>query len=424
MLLAASVVASALNVLYTFVAARLMAPDQYGELVALISLSGLLAAPAGTVQTVVARFVAATAGRVESTHVPGTFARLLRLTAGVTVAWVAILLAVAVPLARFLRLPNAAPTFWVVPLTAGILLLPSLRGAVQGLCWFGALATLGTIDTLFKVVLGLALVALGFGAGGAMAAMAVGTLAGVGLTWLVLPPTWRRALTHGGAQAEQTASGNDPGIAPLVRFFFPAAGVSAGLVGLVLLDAIVARHYLSERAAGDYAAVAVLGRGLFWLSGAVATVVVPLAARRTGMESRGSVIVPALAVTAAVVACGQVSFFVAPGFLMAKLFGASYASAAALLPHYGWAAAALALANVLANYALGRGSGWAALPAIGAVTLFAILVVFRHQDGGAIIAALTAAGLLMAAGEALVVWRVERSGAPERVPVGAVAAQV
>jgi O-antigen/teichoic acid export membrane protein len=413
MLLAASVVASALSLLYTFAAARLLPPDAYSALVALISFAGVLSAPAGTVQTVVARYVAA--GGKDDGRTPATIALLLQLAAAATVALVLVCLTAAGVLARYLRLPSAVPVLWTVPLAAAVLFLPSLRGAVQGLCRFGILAALATVDTLFKVVLGLALIALGFGTSGAMAAMAAGVLAGVGLTWLALPGEWRPALWHrsNGPMAREQTSGTE--LAPLLRFFVPVAGVSAGLVGLVLLDAIVARHYLSERAAGDYAAVAVLGRGLFWLSGAVATVVVPLAARRTSGEAAGSVIGPALAVTAAVSAAGLLCFALAPALLMATLFGPTYAPAAPLLLRYGWAAVALAFANVLANYALGRGARQAGLPAVAALLLFAALVVWRHQDGGAIVAALTAAGVLMAGGEALVVWHLERRG--ERRPL-------
>ena len=405
-LLAASVVASALGIVYTFAAARLLPPDKYGELVALISLAGLLAAPAVTVQTVVARYVAAAndgppAGRAEAR----TLGRLLRGMAGVTIALALLLAAAAGPLADYLRLPSTVPTLWMVPLAASILVLPTLRGAVQGLCRFVALAALTTVDILFKAVLGLGLIAAGFGASGAMAAMAVGVLAGVGLTWLSLPPAWRPSARRRPAEA---APGDDAGLAPLLRFFLPTAGVSAGIVGVVLLDTIMARHYLPERAAGDYAAVAVLGRGLFWLSGAVATAIVPLAARRGKGEVGRSVVVAALGVTLAVAACGQLCFYAAPDVLMVRVFGASYASAAPLLPRYGWAAAALALGNVLANYALGRGAARAALPALAAALLFIALVALRHEDAGAIITNLTAAGLVMAAGEAAVVWRTER----------------
>src|SRR5687767_8976481 len=57
---AATVLNSALSVLYTFVAARLLSPSQYGELVALLSIAGLFGAPASTVQLVLAHHVAST----------------------------------------------------------------------------------------------------------------------------------------------------------------------------------------------------------------------------------------------------------------------------------------------------------------------------------------------------------------------------
>src|SRR5581483_4219268 len=58
LLIAGTMAGNVLNVVYTFLMARLLAPPDYAALVALISLFIVASLPAGTIQTVVAREVA------------------------------------------------------------------------------------------------------------------------------------------------------------------------------------------------------------------------------------------------------------------------------------------------------------------------------------------------------------------------------
>jgi O-antigen/teichoic acid export membrane protein len=380
LLFGASTLASALNVVYTFAAARMLSAAEYGELVALLALVGLIGAPAGTVQVVVARFasVASDAGRLPV--FAATVRRLLWLFTACTVLLAVVGLASASQIARFLQMHDLLPVQWSLSFFCGLLLLPALRGVTQGLCRFGMLAALSTVDVGFKVGLGLLLIAAGFGSAGAVAAMAAGMLVGVVLAAAVV----RDVL---GLLAP---SGQPDDAGAMARFGLPAAGVSAGLMALVLLDSVLARHFLSPDDAGAYAAVTVAGRSLFWLSGSVAMVVLPLAARRHG-RAPSTLLWPALAVTGVVMAAGLLVFHIAPGPLVGLVFGSRYLGAASLLPLYGWAALLLGLGNVTVNYLLGRGRRDAALPVLASLATFIVLAQLFHSSASSLVADLIAA---------------------------------
>lgn len=383
-LFASSLVNGALGVLYTFAAARLLAPADYGELVALLSIAGLLGAPAGTVQTVVARFAALVSGEDALARFRTTAGHILLFAAIGTIVLVLVGIAGSGWLSRFLHLNHLTSAYWLIPLLVGVLLLPILRGLIQGFCRFGTLASLTVVDIAFKVLLGLALVALGYGSAGAIAAMAVGVVAGLLLSSLALRDFLR-------LPGEPTQSGL---VAEMARFSVPTVCVSGGLMALTMLDTILARHYLTPEESGAYASVAVIGRSLFWVSGAVAAAILPLAARRQA-DASGSLLWPAVALTGGVALCGVLVLQLFPDLVLGLLFGTRYASAAYLLPIYAWAAFLLCLGNVIVNYLLGRGRGSAAFPVLAALTTFAVLALIWHEDATQLIHNLVVAGVVL-----------------------------
>ncbi len=399
LLLAASAAGSALNVLYTFAAARLLTPTEYGELIALLSMVSVLGTPAGTVQVVVARFGAiAMAGNTLPAFKRDLLA-LFRLLAGAAGVLLLAGLAASGGLAGYLHLPGATPVRWAVLLIAAGLLLPVLRGAVQGFCRFGTLAALGTAEIAGKVLLGLALMALGLGTAGAMAAMATGAAA------VLLLGAWSlRDFLRLPAGPPRGSSAAGEGLAAMARFAAPALGAAAGLNAMVLVDTFFSRHYLSPDDAGAYAAVAVAGRSVFWLSAAVAAAVLPLAARLRGRHGpSGGLLLPALGVTTAVSGGALLVFALAPGLVMRTLFGASYEHASGLLAAYGAAALLLSLANVTVNSLLGEGRGLAALPVVAGAALLLALITLFHATPAQLIGDLLAAALAVCAGLLVVV---------------------
>jgi O-antigen/teichoic acid export membrane protein len=385
LLLAASAAGSALNVLYTFAAARLLTPTEYGELIALLSMVSVLGTPAGTVQVVVARFGAiAMAGNTLPAFKRDLLA-LFRLLAGAAGVLLLAGLAASGGLAGYLHLPGATPVRWAVLLIAAGLLLPVLRGAVQGFCRFGTLAALGTAEIAGKVLLGLALMALGLGTAGAMAAMATGAAA------VLLLGAWSlRDFLRLPAGPPRGSSAAGEGLAAMARFAAPALGAAAGLNAMVLVDTFFSRHYLSPDDAGAYAAVAVA--------------VLPLAARLRGRHGpSGGLLLPALGVTTAVSGGALLVFALAPGLVMRTLFGASYEHASGLLAAYGAAALLLSLANVTVNSLLGEGRGLAALPVVAGAALLLALITLFHATPAQLIGDLLAAALAVCAGLLVVV---------------------
>ncbi len=335
LLVAGTMAGNALNVVYTFLMARLLAPPDYATLVALTALFIVASLPAGTIQTVVAREVALAEAAGEAGRAGAIARRLLARLLPVALLVSAGLLALTSSAASYLQVRDPAPLRVLALLLGALLLLPVLRGALQGLQRFGTLAALGLLDVLFKLVLGAALVWLGYGVTGAFAAMLAGAGAGLALTavalgwgrrqrsrpapdprdgshWRVGPLVSAAGLAEdgqppaGGAHwrvgppAPAGGERPDPSPAPWRpsapgeqgarlsggwRYALVAFLALGGLNGLVTLDSVLVKHFFPPEAAGAYAAVSVLGRSLFWAAGAITLVVLPLAARRSAVPT-------------------------------------------------------------------------------------------------------------------------------------------
>ena len=144
------------------------------------------------------------------------------------------------------------------------------------------------------------------------------------------------------------------------------------------LDAVLVKHALPAADASAYAVLSVAGRSLFWASGSITTVLLPVVSRQIGSSGgtqRAHVLVLSLAITTALIGAGQSAFMVAPKLVIGLLFGPAHLGAAGLLALYGWGACALALANVATTYLIGHGSRLVGIVMPACAILQAILIL-------------------------------------------------
>ena len=396
--LIATVVTSLLGVAYTIAMARLLSPIDYATLVSLLSLLSVASLPAGPIQTIVARATAVAIGKgdldptlaVVREHGPRIGALAVAMTAGGAIA--------APWLATFLQFDDPSLLWLGVPILGLGMLQPLLRGLAQGRARFLLLASASTIDITAKVVGGVALALAGFAVRGALGAILAGALGSLLMVLAVFQRDAKVAALH---RAPEPATVNSAW-----RDIVATSLAIGGLTALVTLDAVLIKHQFADEVAATYAVLTVAGRSLFWATGAITTVLLPIAARQAGAgdHSRGSLWL-GLTITLLVAGAGEVAFVVAPSLIVGLLFGSTYLAAAPLLPIFGLGALSLSLGSVVLTWlvAQGRHAG-AVIAPIGAVAQVA--AILSGPDGlpdalarivavnGATLAALIAAALM------------------------------
>lgn len=373
-------VTNVLSYLLNVIAARSLSPAAFGELGSLLAVLVVGAVPAMGVQTVVALRVAGLGARRPADLDRRDTGPLVTMAAG-TAGAVAILLAASTPLIMvLLHLGGPAPVLLVTAAIASITVNGLFYGMLQGTKRFSTLAALIVADGLLRVGGTLTGLLTTGTATGALAGTAVGSLLLAGTGWLLcgrpLPGRPRRALAIDVVHAAQAL---------------------LGLVLLVNLDLVLARHHLPAAEAGEYAVGSIITKVAYWLPYAIAVVVLP---KLADPETRRRVLPLALAFCAGLDALVVLGTAVLGPTIVAVIGGSTYADAAVPLWAFALVGSALSLVQLLLYARIASADRRSTVLVWVAVALEIVLVSFWLHDSRTEVvgAAVIATGTLALAG--------------------------
>lgn len=376
----ASTVANGSNFLFHAVMSRLLGPDAYGALGSLLGIMSVVTFGSVALQAAVIQ-AAAAPGR-------GQRAALGRHTARSVVAacFVLVLSAALSPaLDGFLHLRSPVPVVLLGIFVALSLVAVVPQGVLLGRLSFAVVAAALVTGAVVRVGAGIALVELGLGLDGALAATA---LSGAAILGVLLWPLRHELGRHGDG----------------LRIRMGPAALAVGAVGgfsaLVGVDTFLARHYLPAGVAGRYAAAATAARIALFMPGALALAAFPRlsATRGRGSEAR-RVFVHAVVAVAVLGAGAAVVMALVPHTVISVLFGARYQAAAGVLRILAAAAAGLGLVGLLVYAQVAKGHVRALVAWVGVAGAAALISVFHGSMG-----ALAWTMLAVSAGTLGLVW--------------------
>jgi O-antigen/teichoic acid export membrane protein len=375
-LAAATVLANVFGYALVLVLSRTLGPAEYGAVGALINLTVIGTVPALAVQLVAARETARLGGRLEHSGA------LVRLGLGAGALLSVLVVAAAGPLDRFLHLDGPVPA-----VALGLSLLPAtavaaVQGVLQGAERFRRLAVLVTVVGATRFVAGASAAVAGWGVTGVMVATAVAAVLAAAVAVVLLPSArpWRSA-------------GGRP--APLWRQVGTSSISTAGLLILVNVDVLLARHYLPPAESGLYAVGSIFTKVTFWGPQFVATL---LFARMATESSRVAAVRYAVVTTAALGGVGVVVAAAGGAPLVRLVAGAGYGGLGRHAALFAALGTTLAVVQVLVYAALAVGDrrlGLAAWPG-AALTCLAVATV-GHGSPTAVVSTVLAGTLGLAA---------------------------
>jgi O-antigen/teichoic acid export membrane protein len=383
------------NYVFHLIAARDLGPSDYGDLVALLTLSALICLPLTALQVVVGRYVAqfAAVGNPSAAH------RLNRRVAVGTGSFAIVAMVVIAAFAPLVERWLSIASGWAVVLTA-VLTLPSaltpvVWGVVQGLQRFTLLAVSMAVGSLARIVPLVIFVAIGLSTPAAIFATLVGVMASVSLP-LVRFAGWFRKPLDARTVAESAS-------VRLLRSSVPVMVALVAFTSLTQSDVLAANASLSDTASGVYGAASLIGRVVLYLPAAIVAVLLPkVAARSASDRPTVDILGLSLLATFAFCAASTLVYGAVPGTIVRVAFGAKYEDAADLLLPFGIAMTALALVNVLLYYHLGRGhSSFAWILGAGAVTQVAAFAAFHSSPRILILDTIVVSTLILVAHEAV-----------------------
>ncbi|KJC63835.1 Membrane protein involved in the export of O-antigen and teichoic acid [Agreia bicolorata] len=367
-------VANAGNYALNLFLGRVLTPAEFSDANLMVTFLFTLTSIALCLQLVAARFIA----RADELGFAGdsdALARRLRRIALIAGTATGAVLAAASPFWSTI-FQTASPWPFVI-LGAGIpfwLVQAVGRGVMQARLLFPALALSFVLEMVTRVGLGILLVSFGFGVEGATIALTVSFI----VTCVAVS-----FLSH--SRSDRTGDGIS---AVEVRSY--AALVSVLLLGQIIAnnsDTFVAKAFFAPTDAGIYAAVALVGRAVFFLTWSVATVIFPVVARRhaAGRESSAVLRTGILVVVGIGAACAAGALWLG-GPVLGIVLGPAYGGLSTPLAAYAGMTTLFAVGNLVASYRLSQSRVTESWILLGASVLQVALLLVWHGDIATLIA--------------------------------------
>ncbi len=352
------------NYAFNLVAGRALGPAAFAEVSLIVTLMLVMTVATAALELVAARSTA-TAHALGRTAAPQR-AVLLRW------AWIAGGLATgalvlgAPALQRVFGSPSAWP-FVIFGVAVPLYLVQGVhRGVLQGATRFARLAGSFQAEMWARLAVGLGLVWAGFSVNGAVTGIAASFVA----AWLV-------ARTRADGEARPLDADERADLTSLMR------GSAVLLVGQMLInnsDVLIVKASFPAAEAGAYAAVALIGRLVFYGSWSLVALLFPLVARRAARgEDENRLLWLSGGLTGALSLAVVVVAAIAPEFVIGLLFGDAYLAVAPLLWKYALATGLFAVANAVVNHDLAAGRTRASGVVLAGGILQVVVLASAHE---------------------------------------------
>lgn len=342
---ASSTLVNLFNYVFHFFMSRRLGVVDYGGLASIFAGLVIVSVPSAILTMVVVRYAAEFKAVSDYARLRRLGDRVMALTALAGVGAFGLCALASGPIARYLNIADQRAVTVAGIVLAGSIVLPGVRGVIQGAQDFRRLAVSTGLEACSKLIFGIAFVFAGLGLVGAILGYAVGALVSLGYTIQVV---------RGYAPPSATRLRVD-----LRRLAVTTRGVALStfaLTSMSFVDVLLVKHFFSPEQAGLYGAISLVGKVLLFVVGFVPTVVLPKAtARAASGQSALPILLQALIATVALSAVGLAIIGLVPQLVIRAMAGTAYLGAAPYILQYGFAMTLLAATGLVAAYKIGLG---------------------------------------------------------------------
>jgi len=322
---------------------RMLGPADYGILESLISLSYFLGIPLSVLALVMVKYISQQNREVEkvSLFIKKIFCKISLYGLGVLLIFL-----LAFPMLKNLLKVNSFVLFLGLGIANYLsIYITIFSSALQGIMRFGELSFFSVFGSWSRLILSVLLVLFGLRVEGVIYAIVFSALLAVVLGYKMVRRVVPLRFKHG------TSAKN-----PLMNMGSYSTMVflsNLSLISFFTIDIILARHFLSPLAAGQYASLSVLGKIIFFASSPIVSVMFPMVSERhaNGGKYQKLFISSFLMVLAISIFISAI-YFIFPEIMVKILFGKEYLSTAASLGLFSVFISLYSLCSLLLNFYL------------------------------------------------------------------------
>lgn len=331
--------------IYHFIVGRFLGPAEYGNLGVLLSIIYIFLIAVNTIQMSIAKHTADCMVKKKEGKIKYMLGRCCRDLCIAALGFFIVSLLVNSWVAEYLHLRKSL----LIVLGAGIFfvfLVPIVRGILQGRGQFTALSVNNGIEGITKLILGPALIFLGFGTEGAVAAI----LIAMGIAFIVGLYPLKKLFS---AQAEAFQ------VRQVYKYGVVLSLMLTSLTLFYTIDIIIVKHFFDEVQAGYYAALAILGKVLFFGSSSIGQVMFPkVVGLHAEQKPHKHVFYKSALLILAFIFPVLLIYFIMPSLVVNILFGSQFLDIAPLLGLFGIYMAIFCFIYLFSYYFISLKSSW------------------------------------------------------------------
>jgi O-antigen/teichoic acid export membrane protein len=342
--LIALIIAGIASYLFYFILARILSVEDYGLLYSLIALTYFFTVPHETIRAVIAKYTINLAAKKQYGKIKGLLiSSTKRILLYSFVAFGIFLLA-----SRLLMdiLHTSFSPLLIIGFSLIIaFVLPIIWGALQGMQYFGHLGLNNSIETAAKLIVAIALVYIGLGVNGALAAIPISMAVAFLFGFLPL----RKIMKFKTEPFKYEKN--------IWRYSVAAFVIFAFFVAMYSVDMLAVRYFFSAKSSGLYSGISVIGKVVLFGSIAIMRVMFSAIAEEHSKSKRVSKETKKILYNAGfyvmiIIAFMLILSILFPEFLIQIILGAKYIEIAPLLKYMILAMGFLSLSSLIMFYNL------------------------------------------------------------------------
>lgn len=327
-----------LGYLFHFYVGRKLGPGDYGVFGSLLSLIYFIAVPMLAIQTSITEYVSTFKANGDFGKITYLLKKSLRKMLVLSIGILIIFFLLTPLISNFLKINTLMPLFVLGIFLFFSLLLPIVRGTLQGMQKFKLLGLSFISEGFFKLVSGVLLVSFGFGVSGAIGGFTISYIFALFLTLYFLRNHFKTKEV--GFKSNQ-----------VYKYAFPVLIMLLSLTGIFTIDLILVKHFFDDVIAGHYAALSLLGKVIFFGTMSISMVMFPkVAESHAANTNHKKILYKSLSLVGLFAFCVTAFYFLFPQFTINMLFGSEYFAVSELLGLFGLFMAIFSLTYVLAFY--------------------------------------------------------------------------
>lgn len=354
------------QLIYHFLAGRFLGKASYGDLATIISIIGFIGIVQAAFNLTIIKYIASLKDeRQVQGFIKWTYMKSLLI--GLLIGVIVILSANF--LASFLNISNIVYIVLLGPILFLSIVTTTGRSILQGLLRFDQFIYSLLAEAIGKIILTCAFIILGFTLFGALFAFLFGIVMALFITTYVL----RKYLVSKVSEAPNTV--------PFLKYSVSVFLQGLALTSMYSTDLLIVKHFFSPEEAGLYAALAILGRVVFFGSSPITHVMFPIVAKKhLNGEKYKNILFLSIVLILAFSFIITAFYYYLPSLSLGFLYGSNFLDGGSLLWLFAVFMTLLSLAMLLTQFYLSIGKTKPIYLFIIAAILQAFLIWIIHPS--------------------------------------------